>query len=118
MRRRLTSQVLIWGVFIAWATTIAGAQEPSEREVLMLGARNAWKSGAYEKAISRYRSAIALDPTQWDAVTELGWLLLDAGRPFEALTQFEAAATLAPDDLTIWRNKARAYGWTFQHDRI
>lgn len=117
MRRRLTVQALIWGVCIAWAAAIAGAQEPSEREVLLLGARNAWKLGAYEQAMARYRSAIALDPTRWDAVTELGWLLLEMGRPFEALAQFEAAATLAPDDLTIRRNKARAYGWTFQYER-
>ncbi|PTL35265.1 hypothetical protein CLG94_10550 [Candidatus Methylomirabilis limnetica] len=117
MRHRLTVRVLILGVFIAWAATIAGAQEPSEREVLLLGARNAWRLGAYEQAITRYRSAIALAPTQWDAITELGWLLLEAERRFEALAQFEAAATLAPDDLTVWRNKAGAYGWTFQHER-
>lgn len=117
MRYRLTIRILIWGVFSVWTAAFAWAQEPSEREVLLLGARNAWKIGAYEKAISRYRSAIEREPAQWDAIAELGWLFIEIGRPAEALEQFEAAATLAPDNLAVWRNKARAYGWAFQHER-
>lgn len=109
MRYQLTVRVLIWGVFIAWAATIAGAQEPSEREVLMLGARNAWKSGAYEKAIARYRLAIEREPSKWDAIAELGWLFIEVGRPSEALEQFEALAMLTPDDPLAVRERLKGF---------
>ena len=109
MRYRLTIQVLIWGVFSVWAAALAWAQEPSEREMLLLGARNAWKVGAYEKAISRYRSAIEREPAQWDAIAELGWLFIEVGRPSEALEQFETVARLAPDDPMAARERLKGF---------
>jgi len=118
VRRRLIIQVLvIVGIFSVGSAPFTGAQEPSERDVLLLGARNAWKLGAYELAIARYRLAIAQDPTQHDAIVELGWLFLETGRRADALEQFKAAATVAPDNLAVRRNTARAYGWMFQYER-
>ncbi|NJD67907.1 MAG: hypothetical protein C3F12_05535 [Candidatus Methylomirabilota bacterium] len=114
--RRTAIGLMVCGLLGMWTAAIAGAQEPTEREVLMLGARNAWRLGAYDQAIARYRLAIERDPTQWDAVEELGWLLLAIGRTDEAIRQFEAATTLAPDNLTVWRNRARAYGWAFAYE--
>lgn len=117
MCHRLIICLLIWGAVDTWAAAAARAQEPDERSVWLLAARNARKLGAYEQAIARYRAAINLDPTQWDAIAELGWLLVETGRTADALEQFEAAAALAPDNLALQRNTARAYGWAFQYER-
>lgn len=115
--RRTVIGLLICGLLGIWTAAVAGAQGPTEREVLMLGARNAWRLGAYDQAIARYRLAIERDPAQWDAVEELGSLLLAIGRTGEAIQQFEAATTLAPDNLTVWRTRARAYGWVFAYEQ-
>lgn len=117
MRRRLIIQALLYGMFSVWTAALAGAQEPSERDVLLLGARNAWKLGAYEQAIARYKLTMAQDPTQHDAFVELGCLFLEIGRRADALEQFDAAATVAPDNLAVRRNTARAYGWALQYER-
>ncbi|MDD5559651.1 tetratricopeptide repeat protein [Candidatus Methylomirabilis sp.] len=116
IHHRVTIQILIWGLLGVWATTLARAQEPSNRDILLLGARNAWKLHAYDRAIARYGLAITHDPEQWDAVAELGWLFLDIGHPLEAIHQFEAATTLAPNNLSLWRTTAMAYSWTSDYD--
>jgi len=100
---------IVLSLTVVWTPLIAGAQEPSKRDVLLLGARNAWKSESYEKAISRYRSAIEREPAQWDAIAELGWLFIELGQHSEALEQFKALATLTLDNPLAARERIRGF---------
>ena len=63
----------------------------------------------HEEAIDVYWSINLVDPLDADLHGEIGDLLLAAGRPGEALREFEVAVSLQPHDMaTAWYRLAQA----------
>jgi Flp pilus assembly protein TadD len=56
----------------------------------------AFKSGDRATAIDRWKRAVELDPTNWDALYDLGVQLARAGRVSEARPYLERFAATAP----------------------
>jgi predicted O-linked N-acetylglucosamine transferase (SPINDLY family) len=69
-----------------------------------------WAEGAGlpERAVVAYRRVVALFPGVWEAHNNLAKLLLDLGRPAEALESAQAAQALRPDDPLVKANAGRA----------
>jgi CRISPR-associated protein Csy1 len=63
-------------------------------------------SGQRDAAIAAYRNAAQSAPRQVDAYVYLGDLLLEAGKPHDALTWFAAAAPHRLDDAALMRKYA------------
>ncbi|RAL24922.1 hypothetical protein DL240_01555 [Lujinxingia litoralis] len=91
-----------------WAEAVAearqqvrGARERSERAVrrsgsqgvneVLAGARRALRRGDAKLARARYHRAIELDEGNPEAITGLGWALLELGSPDSAAAQFRRA---------------------------
>lgn len=69
-----------------------------------------WAEGAGlpERAVAAYRRVVALFPAVWEVHNNLANLLLDLGRPAEALESAQAARTLRPADPMVQANVGRA----------
>jgi Tfp pilus assembly protein PilF len=68
----------------------------------MLGL-SAWKSGDHGRAEQALLRAVALDSGNVKVRTNLGRVLLEQGRPADALPHVEKAVELAPDSFEVWR---------------
>ena len=68
----------------------------------MLGL-SAWKSGDFGRAEKALTRAVDLDSTNVKAQTNLGRVLLEQGRPNDALPHIEKAVELAPNKPEVWR---------------
>jgi len=73
----------------------------------MLGL-SAWKAEEYEYAEQSFEKALALAPNHVKSLLNLGRVLLDTGRPGEALVRIENAIELDPGSGVAWRLKGRA----------
>ncbi len=69
-----------------------------------------WAEGAGlpERAVTAYRRVVALFPAVWEVHNNLANLLLDLGRPAEALESAQAARALRPEDPLVNGNMGRA----------
>ena len=61
----------------------------------MLG-MSAWKTGEHEKALNAFDQALQLDPNHRKSLFNSARVLLDSGRPKEALERIEKALALEP----------------------
>lgn len=113
--------------FIAWrlglALIRAGEYDEAERALLDAVARNPDSSilhfylgmleqerGDFEQAYAWYAKAYDLDATAVGALRELGSIALEyQNAPRSALTYFERALALTPEDRTIWIGLARTH---------
>ena len=59
-------------------------------------------------ALAALEKAVTFSPEDSGAQTNLGRLLLDLGRPAEAVRPLKRAAALLPEDVGLWRTLARA----------
>jgi Flp pilus assembly protein TadD len=70
----------------------------------------AYTEGDYESAADRYRKAIAENPTDADALNNLGQVLARVGRAAEAIPYLERAGELYPNVWAYRFNLAHAHG--------
>ncbi len=63
----------------------------------------------YQKALSAYEKALALDPKADDTWIQKGNVLYDLERPAEALQAYEQALVLDPQNANVWNNKGNAW---------
>jgi Flp pilus assembly protein TadD len=73
----------------------------------MLGL-SAWKAGERDRAEQALKRAIALDRTHLKSYTNLSRVLLETGRPLEALDQLDTALTLDSVSSVVYRLRGRA----------
>ncbi len=66
-------------------------------------------AGLRERAVTAYRTVVGLFPGVWEAHNNLANLLLELGRPAEALQSALAAAAVRPDDPQVNANVARSW---------
>jgi predicted O-linked N-acetylglucosamine transferase (SPINDLY family) len=78
----------------------------SDRLALALGHHRAGRSGA---AAALYRSLLALDPADPEALHGLGALALQAGRPGDALCLLNRTLICRPDHPRAWANLGAAW---------
>lgn len=74
----------------------------------MLGL-SAWKAGDLEEAEEGFRSAAKLDPKHLKTHRNLARMLLDDGRPGEALVEAQLAVEIDPEDGESYRILGRAH---------
>lgn len=55
-----------------------------------------YDQGSFQQAITWYEKAVALDPRDVDASTDLGTCYFDVGRPDDALRQFQHSLSVQP----------------------
>lgn len=92
-------------IFTAVFLTLAGSgwaaeqgRELDETFLLLMAARNAAKAKQYEQSVNRYQRLLEKDPGFTEARTELGWVLVLAGKPDEARQHFETVLKSRPRD--------------------
>lgn len=92
-------------VFTAVFFTVAGGGWALEQDegldetfLLLMAARNATKAKQYERSVDRYHQLLEKDPKFNQARTELGWVLLLAGKPKKAGRHFETVLETKPRD--------------------
>ncbi|MFQ5842755.1 MAG: tetratricopeptide repeat protein [Thermodesulfobacteriota bacterium] len=90
-------------VFTAVFFTVAGGgwalgqgDGPDEKFLLLMAARNAAKTKQYERSVHRYQRLLEKDPEFTQARTELGWVLVQAGKPDQARKQFKTVLVTHP----------------------
>src|SRR5678816_3982840 len=64
---------------------------------------------SYADGITLYRATLQTNPGAWFAHNNLGLELLGAGRPHEAIAQFERAVQLKPDYAEAYYNLGRTW---------
>ena len=69
--------------------------------------RQAMRTGNFGPAVAYYRKYVDVKPRDFEAQNDLGWMLLEAGRPQEALDCFEAALELE-EHAVHFSNRGRA----------
>jgi tetratricopeptide (TPR) repeat protein len=62
----------------------------------------------YPEAEEEYRKALALDPDNLEALTNLGTLVSDLGRSEESLALYDRALHVRPDDPAVLNNRGNA----------
>jgi adenylate cyclase len=62
----------------------------------ILGQLYLWKNRQHERALAELERAVALAPNNADAYVGLGWILLQAGKPEEAIEALEKSMRLDP----------------------
>jgi TolB-like protein/DNA-binding winged helix-turn-helix (wHTH) protein/tetratricopeptide (TPR) repeat protein len=73
-------------------------------------ALNALEQGDLTTAIAGYRRALEKAPWRTDLLSQLGWLLLDAGKPEEARAAFDSSLTQKnADRITLSLERARLH---------
>ena len=77
----------------------------------------AYASGDRESALEQYRAAIAANPDDAEAHSNLGQVLVQLNRPAEAIAFFDRAITLIPDRWAYHFNRGRALGLLGQWGR-
>jgi putative thioredoxin len=87
---------------------------PSEADLLAVAAGNLLAEGKLEAAEQGYRNVLSIDPRHADGATGLASLLIDSGRPEEALTLLEPLAPTQEVD----RLRAAARVGTIDTDAI
>lgn len=75
----------------------------------MLGL-SAWKGGDRERAVSAFETSLTLDPTHVKSMLNLGRVLLEMGRPGDALKQIESARAIDTGSADVHRLLGRTYG--------
>jgi tetratricopeptide (TPR) repeat protein len=65
--------------------------------------------GDADRAIASYRSALAVDPTMFEANYNLGHVLFDRGDVLSAIEHWERARTVDPSFAPVWFNLSLAY---------
>lgn len=74
----------------------------------MLGL-SAWKAGDYDRAESALRRALELDPNHMKSQLNLSRVLLDMGKPMEALEEIRDALVIDPESNVAYRLKGRMF---------
>jgi len=98
-------QVLTWRSDESlWRHTAAVVPRNAIAESMLASALAAQDRTA--EAVEHYLLALRIDPSLRDALTDLGLLLSDGGRPAEALPLLERASLLWPDDTDMRVNLA------------
>ncbi len=102
----------------AGAAAVASGKLRREQRVLavaggialtaLLGWRSWEQSGLYRDIETFYRRTLAANPDSWMSRNNLGLLLLDSGRPDEALTHLREAARLKPQHAEVANNLGTA----------
>ncbi len=82
----------------------------------MLGL-SAWKSGEHKIAETALRRAVELDSANVKVRTNLTRVLLEQGRPDNALPHIEKAVELNPDSHEVWRVLGNTYADLGEFDR-
>ena len=70
----------------------------------------AYSDGDYDTAVERYQAAIAKNPDDAEALSNLGQVLVRLGRVEEAIPYFDRAIALIPQRWAYHFNRARALG--------
>ena len=70
----------------------------------------AYSDGNYDTAVERYQAAIAKNPDDAEALSNLGQVLVRLGRVEEAIPYFDRAIALIPQRWAYHFNRARALG--------
>jgi Flp pilus assembly protein TadD len=105
-------------VSVALITTACGGSEPTRKkktseakatpETLLADARKAKQAGQPAVAEKKYKRAIGMEPTLYDAVAELTQLLIDGNRATDAVAVAKDYFDRAPGDPKGYRNYALA----------
>lgn len=66
-------------------------------------------AGRRDQAQAEYRRAAALDPNNWEALNNLAGLLLEAGKPLEALPLYQRVLAAFPEDRGVRANLGALY---------
>jgi len=77
---------------------------------------NARKSGHVEESVNLLRALQAKNPENPDILRPLGYALIDANRPDEAVKVFDTLITLKPDDTGGYNGKAVALDHMDNHE--
>jgi tetratricopeptide (TPR) repeat protein len=91
----------------------AMAKTKIARALIVLGACDEIAGDVHE-AVTRYEEALSIDPSSIDASTRLATLLIDLGRPEEAIDVARRALVHAPFDPDLW--VVIAIGWERKGD--
>lgn len=84
------------GAIEAWAT--ASELDPSTKGEMLNNMGNAYReSGRQSEAERHYRSALEVEATRWTAAINLASLLMDQGKPTEAVAILDSAQRSNPD---------------------
>ena len=80
-----------------------------EANLALRDAEWAERAGLRDRAVAAYRRVLALFPDVWEVHNNLANLLLELGRPAEALQSAQAAVALRPGDPLVQANVGRAF---------
>jgi len=78
-------------------------------ESLMSTGNSLLANGAYDQAISKFRSVVARDPGNFEAQFNLAIAYLNSERFSNAVTEFKKAVSIDPRSAEAWSNLAFAY---------
>ena len=121
MTKGLRAVTIFMAVFFTLAGTGGAAgqdRELDETFLLLMAARNAAKAKQYEQSVNRYQRLLEKDPGLTDARTELGWVLVRAGKPDEARTHFQTVLKSRPRDAEALKGLLESLKKSGQEDEV
>ncbi len=88
---------------------LSGQSRPEDFDRVFLRGLEMQKAGDYIGAIDAYKTALAIDATRVDALSNLGAAYVHLGQFEDAIAQYDAALKLDPANATVRLNLALAY---------
>ena len=82
---------------------------PSDFDRIFMRGVEMQQSGDYIGAIDAYKSALAIDPTRVDALSNLGAAYVHLGQFEDAIARYNAALQIDPNNVAVRLNLALAY---------
>ena len=102
------SRLLLFCLLIP-ASLAAQASTPADAERLFIRGVEMQRAGDVIGAIDAYKTALAMDPTRVDALSNLGAAYVHLGQFEDAIARYNAALQIDPNNAAVRLNLALAY---------
>ncbi len=102
----VTRRLLPLAVF---AAMLAGIQPAAAQDPSFVSAAALQKAGQFEAAAGEYRRFLAAHPSNVEARSNLGVVLMQLGRYEEAIAAYRSALSIAPSSITVRLNLGLAF---------
>jgi len=104
-KKEWVAVVLAMVIGLVGTSGLVKAKALDEQFMMLMGARNAVKAEKYETAIDRYQKLLKMSGSHVKARSEMGWVLMKAGKYQAGQREFETVLKAEPNNVNALRGR-------------